>query len=73
MKFIEMSGKTLLKLVTHDEMEALKSAGITEHCLLRVNPQGDVEVRQRGGWGIIGGLLGDFEDRIKQTTGLDWA
>lgn len=73
MKFIEMSGKTLLKLVNHEEMEALKSAGITEHCLIRVNPQGDVEVRQRAGWGIIGGLLGDFENRVKKTTGLDWA
>lgn len=73
MKFIEMSGKTLLKLVNHEEMEALKSAGITEHSLVRVNLQGDVEVRQKAGWGIIGGLLGDFEDRIKKTTGLEWA
>lgn len=73
MKFIEMSGKTLLKLVNHEEMEALKSAGITEHALVRVNLQGDVEVRQRTGWGIIGGLLGDYEARIKKTTGLEWA
>ena len=73
MKFIEMSGKTLLKIVTHDEMEALKAAGITEHALLRINPQGDLEVRQRAAWGIIGGLLGDYEHRVKAATGLEWA
>jgi hypothetical protein len=73
MKFIEMSGKTLLKLVNQEEMEALKLAGITEHSLVRVNLQGDVEVRQRAGWGIIGGMLGDYEARIKKTTGLEWA
>ena len=73
MKFIEFSGKTLLKIVNHEEMEALKSAGITEHSLLRINPQGDVEVRERGAWTVIGGLLGDFEHRVKSATGLEWA
>jgi hypothetical protein len=73
MKFIEMSGKTLLKLVNTEEMHALRDAGIGEHSLLRVNPQGDIEVRQHSKWSVIGGLLGDFEERVKQTTGLDWA
>ncbi len=72
-KFIEMSGKTLLRIVSHEEMEALKSHGITEHSLLRINPQGDLEVRQRAAWAVIGGLLGDYEDRVRNATGLDWA
>src|SRR5437868_1481133 len=73
MKFVEMSGKTLLKLVNKEEMDALKRAGVTEHCLIRVNPQGDVEIRQKSSWGIIGGLIGDFEERVRQATGLEWA
>ena len=73
MKFIEMSGKTLLKLVSREEMENLRHAGVNEHSLIRVNPQGDVEIRRHSDWGIIGGLVGDFEVRVKHTTGLDWA
>jgi hypothetical protein len=73
MKFIEMSGKTLLKLVNEEEMHALRHAGIDEHSLVRVNPQGDLEVRQHAEWSVIGGMLGDFEDRVKRTTGLEWA
>jgi hypothetical protein len=73
MKFIELSGKTLLKIVSHEEMEALRSAGITEHSLLRLNPQGDLEVREKAAWTVIGGLLGDYEHRVKHATGLEWA
>jgi hypothetical protein len=73
MKFIEMSGKTLLQLVNREEMHALRDAGIGDQTLLRVNPQGDIEVRQHDKWSVIGGLLGDFEARVKQTSGLDWA
>jgi hypothetical protein len=73
MKFIEMSGKTLLKLVSAEEMKAVRAAGITEHSLVRINQQGDLEVRQQAAWGIIGGLIGDYESRVKKTTGLDWA
>ena len=73
MKFIEMSGHTLFKVVSSAEAEPLHKAGVTDHCLLRVNMQGDVEIRRRNEWGIIGGLLGDFEERVKQATGLDWA
>ena len=25
------------------------------------------------GWDVVGGLLGDFEQRLKAETGLDWA
>jgi len=73
MKFIEMSGKTLLKILEPDEIAALRAAGITERCLVRINQQGDVEVRRQDEWGIIGGLLGDYDHRIRRATGLDWA
>jgi hypothetical protein len=73
MKFIELSGKTLQKIVTVEEKAALEAAGVTENCLLRVNPQGDLELRKREDWAIIGGLLGDFEQRVKSVTHLDWA
>ena len=73
MKFIEMSGKTLLLLVNQEELAALHSAGINEHSLVRVNPQGDVEVRMRHKWEVLGGLLGDFDARVRKATGLDWA
>jgi hypothetical protein len=73
MQFIEMSGKTLLSIVSEEEMAGLRQAGVGEHSLVRVNPQGDIEIRQRASWGIIGGLLGDYEARIRKATGLDWA
>ena len=28
---------------------------------------------QGGTWAIIGGLLGDYQSRIKRLTGLDWS
>ncbi len=75
MKFIEMSGETLMHLLGPDEMrpEDLRQAGLTDKCLVRVNLQGDIEVRRRDRWDVIGGLLGDYEHRIKKETGLEWA
>lgn len=75
MQFIEMVGKKLLNIIEPDEFQPdeLKAAGVTEDSLVRVNRQGDIELRRRAGWEIIGGLLGDFDRRVKQETGLDWA
>jgi len=73
MKFIEMSGKTLLKLVSNDELKALSAAGVNDHSLMRVNQQGDIEIRQRTKWDVVGGLLGDFDVKVRQATGLEWA
>lgn len=73
MKFIEMSGHTLFKIVSPDEAAPLHRAGVTDHCLLRVNPQGDIEIRRHSEWTIIGGFLGEFEDRVKSASGLTWA
>jgi hypothetical protein len=74
MKFIELSGKTLQELVSDDELHPneLARLGVTDASVVRVNPQGDIELRRADGWEIIGGLLGEYEERIKRETGLDW-
>jgi hypothetical protein len=30
-------------------------------------------VRRPSGWDVIGGLLGEFDERVRRETGLDWA
>jgi hypothetical protein len=75
MPFIEMSGKTLAILIQDDELHIndLEAAGVDDATIVRVNKQGDIEVRRHKGWDVIGGLLGEFEHRIHEATGLDWA
>ena len=75
MQFIEMTGATLDKIIADDELhhDDLPAAGVTDETIVRVNPQGDIEVRRHSAWDVIGGLIGDFADRVKQETGLDWA
>ena len=75
MKFIEMTGKTLAQLVNEDEIPPndLQAAGVHDETIVRINEQGDIELRRPEGWDIIGGLLGDFQQRIKKQTGMDWA
>jgi hypothetical protein len=72
MKFVEINGATLLELTDSDEIEQLRAAGVTDDSKIRINPQGDIELHQRGSWVVIGGLLGDFATRIRKLTGLDW-
>ena len=74
MKFIEMSGRTLAKVIKDDELAEgdLLAAKVTEDTVIRINQQGDIEVRRPNEWDVIGGLLGDYEDRIRAATGLDW-
>ena len=75
MKFIEMTGKTLKRLIADDELHAgdLDSAGVEDETIVRVNRQGDIEIRRADRWDVIGGLLGNYEQRLKHETGLDWA
>ncbi len=75
MKFIEMTGRSLTELVKDDELHAddLQSTGIQDNTIVRVNQQGDIEVRRTDRWDVIGGLIGDFAQRVKAETGLDWA
>ena len=73
MKFVEVNGATLVKLVDKDEISGLRAAGVTDQSKIRINPQGDIEILRKGSWNVIGGLLGDFESRIRKLTGLDWS
>jgi hypothetical protein len=75
MQFIEMSGAQLMSALSENEAtpEELKAAGLTDQCLVRINHQGDIEVRRHDGWDVIGGLIGEFEKRIKKASGRDWA
>lgn len=75
MAFIEMTGATLDRLLVEDELhhDDLQAAGVDDGTIVRVNREGDIEVRRREGWDVVGGLLGDFESRLRAETGLDWA
>ena len=75
MKFVEMTGKSLAALVRDDEInsEDLQKAGVTDDCVVRINEQGDIELRRPRGWDVIGGLLGDYQARIRRETGMEWA
>ncbi len=74
-QFIEMLGKTLVRILTEREpsRDDLAEAGVGDESIIRVNRHGDIEVRRHDRWDLIGGLLGDFEDRVREETGLDWA
>ena len=73
-KFIELSGKTLQRIVSDDEIHPneLARLGVGDESVVRVNRQGDIELRHADSWEVIGGLLGEFEERVKKETGLDW-
>jgi len=75
MRFIEMSGHALLSIVEPGEVspDELQRAGLTDSCLVRVNEQGDVEVRRHDRWDLIGGLLGGFAPRAERASGRTWA
>jgi hypothetical protein len=74
MQFIELSGKVLQRIVSDDELhpDELAALGVTEESVVRINRQGDIELRRADRWDVIGGLLGEFEERIRRETGLDW-
>ncbi len=73
MKFIEMTGKTLISMLSESELASLADAGVSDHSIVRLNEHGDIEVRRKAKWDVIGGLLGDFGARVRTQTGLDWA
>ena len=75
MKFIEMTGATLAEVLNDSEAQStdLESAGVKDDSIVRVNEHGDIEVRRPKKWDVIGGLLGNFDERIRQITGFDWA
>ena len=70
-----MTGAMLDRIIAEDELhhDNLDEAGVKSNTIVRVNRQGDIEVRRSEGWDVIGGLIGEFENRVKHETGLDWA
>ena len=62
MRFIEMSGATLREVVNSDEIpgEELRNTGLEDDSIVRVNQQGDIELRRTESWDVIGGLIGDL-------------
>jgi hypothetical protein len=75
MSFIEMTGGALRQVLQEEELPpgGLEAAGVDDSSIIRINPQGDIEIRRPDGWEVIGGLLGGFELRIREATGLNWA
>lgn len=73
--FIEMTGKTLSLIIKDDDLgiQDLKDLGVTEESIVRVNEQGDIEVRKPKGWDVVGGLIGQYDARLRKATGLEWA
>ena len=75
MRYIEMTGHALMSIVEPGEVppEQIQWAGLTEGCLVRVNEQGDIEVRRHDRWELIGGLVGGFGPRAERASGRTWA
>ena len=75
MHFIEMTGRTLLRVIDESgpSPDDLAEVGVTDDSIVRINREGDIELRRVDRWDVIGGLLGDFEHRVKSETGLGWA
>ena len=75
MKFIEMNGRVLTEVLDSraGDIVDLHEAGIDDETIVRVNQQGDIEVRRPDRWDVVGGLIGNYEERVKKKTGLDWA
>ena len=70
-KYIEMNGRALMSMLEPDEVspEELRRAGLTDTCLVRINQQGDIEVRRHDRWDVIGGLTGSFGPRSEGASG----
>ncbi len=75
MPFIELTGKTLLDVVNEGEIDfgELHGAGVVGDSVLRINEHGEIELRAPHGWVLVGGLIGNFDHRLRELTGLDWA
>lgn len=74
MQFIELTGKTLLDVINEGEidMRQLHQAGVNGDSILRINKFGEIELRNANEWIMVGGLLGNFEERLRKITKLDW-
>ena len=73
-QFIELTGKTLLDVVNEGEIDfgQLHESGVRSDSIVRINKFGEIELRTKDQWTMVGGLIGNFEDRLKELTGLEW-
>jgi hypothetical protein len=69
-----MTGRQLAQVLNDGELHHgdLQIAGVADDTIVRVNEHGDIEVRRREQWDVVGGLLGDYDERLRRVTGLDW-
>lgn len=74
MQFIELTGKTLLDVVNEGEIDfkQLHDAGVNGDSILRINKHGEIELRCKSHWMLVGGLIGNFEERLVNLTELEW-
>lgn len=74
MKFIELTGRKLAEIIDDGELHTddLRASGVYDDSIIRVNQHGDIEVRRPHKWDVIGGLLGNFDERVREKTGFDW-
>jgi len=75
MRFIELTGGQLRQAITEGGITEndLQNSGVRPDSIVRVNEQGDIEVRRVDRWDVVGGLLGDFQHRLERITGLRFA
>ena len=73
-QFIELTGKMLLSVVNEGEIDfkQLHDAGVNGDSIIRINKFGEIELREFSQWTMVGGLIGNFEERLKDMTKLDW-
>ena len=73
-QFIELTGKILLDIVNEGEIDfkQLHDAGVSSDSIVRINKFGEIELRTKDQWTLVGGLIGNFEERLRELTGLDW-
>ena len=74
MQFVELTGKTLLDVVNEGEIDfkQLHDAGVNGDSILRINKHGEIELRCKSHWMLVGGLIGNFEGRLLNLTELEW-
>lgn len=73
-QFIELTGTKLLDVVNEGEVDfkQLHDAGVRGDSILRINRHGEIELRGKDHWLLVGGLIGNFEERLMNLTGLEW-
>jgi hypothetical protein len=74
-QFIELTGTKLLDVVNEGEVDfkQLHDAGVRGDSILRINHHGEIELRGKSHWFLVGGLIGNFEERLMNLTGLEWS